>query len=228
MTTLDPFQTKLLAELRAVVTENATTPDAPSAPTASDASRPTPPPWRRPLVAAAPLALVAGAVGVSTTYLAPPAYALEPGADTVKVTINKLEGAQKLQADLADLGIKAVVDYTPAGTLCKPGCFTESTRRANQPVGVEAAGSDGVDTNAITLPRHLLADDETFVLESSWVGDTEWTIMLGIADGPVGECEPIPVSSLPGVPEGGPAGAGDRSHSVQVAPGEPGPPEGPR
>ena len=226
MTNLDPFETKLLAALRTVVTENAAEPEP--APAASDIARRTPPRWRRPLVAAAALAVVAGSVAVSTTVLAPPAYALEPGVDGVKVTINRLAGADKLEADLAALGIRAVVDYTPAGTLCKPGRFAESPRRPSKPISVETSGNSGQHTHAITLPRNLLAANETFVLESSWAGDTEWAITLGIAQGTVGACEPVPVSSLPGPPAGGAAGTGGESHAVQVAPGEPGPPDRPK
>lgn len=154
MTQLDSFETKLLAELRTVVAENAATP----LPTAG------PPRWRRPLIAVAATGLAAA-------------------------TINRLEGAERLEADLARLGIIAHVDYTPAGTLCRPGRYVES-RGVPGPGALEVSTAAGRSQSTLTLPKDALRAGETFVIESAWADDDTWLVGLGIAAGEVAECVP--------------------------------------
>jgi hypothetical protein len=123
------FEERLLARLKAVVTERGAAEPGP----ATTASGPAGPKWRRParlaLGAVAALAVAALVLVFSSGGDNPSkAFAVEPqkgGGVTIKVY--DLEDASGLENALKDAGIKAQVTWLPAGTTCRQSRFKPST-----------------------------------------------------------------------------------------------------
>ena len=180
-TELDSFETKLLAELRSEI--------ATRAPQRRSGRR-----WLA--VAAAAAAVGLTSAGVLLTTNATPAYALTPHADgSVTVTVNRLEGADALEAALAREGITADVTYTEPGTMCAPGRYTEAT----PPDSWMQVVSDLNGSQSITVPASVAGSGLTLVLESSWQGSGQqetWVLGVGYASGAVGTCEQLPAEQV--------------------------------
>jgi hypothetical protein len=186
---LDPFQTALLTQLRDVVTERA----AAGVPTREvpGAGAPRPKPVGRARrsrtvrwVAASVACLAAAGVGVATLG-APAAYAIsEDGAGDVTVTINRLEGADALERDLAAYGVAADVTYTPPGKTCAEGRYTDVGGPGFRMSGQSTIGG----ASSITIPKDAIKPGQTLVLESMWPDANSWAMRTGVAQGPVGEC----------------------------------------
>ena len=155
-TLLDPFESRLLAELRREVVT-------------SPAAQPPPRRGRRVLVAAAAVAATA-AVGV---VLVPglgssAAYSVQEGnAGEVVVEINRPEDSTGLERALAEHGIAADVTYLPDLQSCAPGRFTEVDREVGMLVQI------GQEIVKVTLPPGAVRDGETFVMELSVEAMTE-------------------------------------------------------
>jgi hypothetical protein len=176
-TTLDPFETALLARLRDVVAEGAAEPVA-----ARRRRRTT----LRLLAAAAGLAV--GAVAVPG-LLANPAYSVSEGNDgRVKVSVHRLDDAAGLREALAAYGIRADVTFLADGLECAPGRYVPVERRG-------MLVSVGSDRFSVTLAPGTVRDGETFVIAASVVplgnGVRAW-VDFGVTSGPVTACREVP------------------------------------
>ena len=164
-------------------------------------------PRRRPLLAAAAATVgtiaVAGALWLSAS---PAAYAVS-AADNgdVTVTVTRLEDTEGLTAALAAHGIRAAVDYLPAGKTCAPGRYLEAHPSGQFQVGIGARG--GQPGFSISVPKAGWDPSWTLVLSHS--GDlTAMTGSVGVATGAVAPCQqvdgpPFPDGGGDQVPSGG-------------------------
>lgn len=191
---LDPFQTRLLAELRDVVAERATRPGTePGAPGVRQRRR-----RPSPIAVAAGLAVptLAATAALLTLDGGSPAYAVIPQADgAVSVTVSRLEDAEALEQALSREGVRADVSYTRPGMLCAPGRYAQ----APFPPGSMSVGTDQSGGMTFVVPAGLTDDATTLVIESSWDSaddDATWSLGVGLADGAVGACEEQPVAEV--------------------------------
>jgi hypothetical protein len=135
------------------------------------------------------------------------AYAVTKNADgTVTVEIDSLQDAAGLQAKLQAAGVKAVVEYLPAGKMCKRPWFT--------PAGAGAAGgmresevgrtSDGV--TRFTISGDLPTDNTLVITTQTGPGGLR---ALGIAfvQGDVPACQVVDAPAGSGPLGGPPPGA---------------------
>lgn len=195
---LDSFETRLLAELRREAADHASA--------ATQAPRRT---RRRPLAVAAGVAATAvvGVLlvpGLGTT----PAYSVSEGnAGEVEVEISRPEDAAGLERALEERGIAADITYLPGLATCAAGRFAEVERQ------VEMSLSIGEDLVRVTIPPGAVRDGETFVMvlsvesmtpdELSEVSErdgqqvldgTHSSVSAEVASGPVGPCEAVPAA----------------------------------
>ncbi|GLY18880.1 hypothetical protein Kisp01_58940 [Kineosporia sp. NBRC 101677] len=175
-TELDAFEERLLAELKTVA----------SGPTSIDPALPArrrePRRWLLPAAAAAAAVAVASAVVVARPT---PAYAVSGGNGAeVKVKVNRLEGADALEAALRERGIPADITYLPTDRACRPGRYTE-VRTPGLTLEVRA------DLFEVTIPAGAVGEGNTFVLSAA-VTPMEHglraTVDFAVAQGPVAEC----------------------------------------
>jgi hypothetical protein len=146
-------------------------------------------------VAAATAACVVWVPGLGTT----PAYSVIGNADHVRVTVNRMEDAEGLEAALREKGIDAVVHYEPDGGQCeRPG----TTPVADRP-GIDLA--IGTDMFRIDLNPGTVRDGETLVIDGSMVEfpDEPWRdgqritgkfrswVDARVVTGPVTPCVPV-------------------------------------
>lgn len=189
-TQLDPFEARVLAELRRHVSERRDVPTR----------RRTTAWWVAGLAAAATVA-VAGVVlvpGLGSTT----AYSVQEGnSGEIEVEINRPEDATGLEQALEGHGIAADITYLPDMQTCAPGRYTEVER--SLPGMSTAVGSGGI---IVTLPPGTVREGETFVL--AWSVEaladhtlpdgtrathgTHASVEFGVAAGPVAPCEPVP------------------------------------
>ncbi|TDC93934.1 hypothetical protein [Actinomadura sp. 7K507] len=116
------------------------------------------------------------------------AYAItEKGDGTIQITINEAKDPKKLQADLRDRGLNAVVDYIPMGKRCHPQPRSLNFLPREQAPLVApstSAGSFRIDPRAVK-------PGQTAVLEFS-IGDAKGTKVAGIwgrvSAAPVADC----------------------------------------
>ena len=214
--TPDTFEDRLLAELGEIVAAR----PAPAVGAAPRASR-----RPRLLVGAAATgaAAAAAALIIGSGDRAAPAFAVERAADgSVTVEINSLRDADGLERKLRAAGIPAVVDYTPAGKVCREPRGRLATEPARHTLGVRV----GPDSSAkFTIPRSDLRQGETVVIASS-LGDGVTSLSTEIVEGPVAPCELVDAPPLPAAtgsgssPEMGlSSGAGNEdSPSTRAAP----------
>ncbi|MFI7704474.1 hypothetical protein [Nonomuraea sp. NPDC049480] len=160
--------------------------------------------------AVAGVAAAATAVVVLTGVGGSPAYAVTKGADgAVSVRINSFTDPEGLEADLADAGIKAVVDYLPEGQTCKT-----PRGRSGGGNGLFSAGiaGDGTGSGGITftIEKGQIPADETLVLavSKSKAGEDKppFGMSLEVVKGAVADCEAIP---MPQPPSGRGGGGGE-------------------
>ncbi|WP_224276615.1 hypothetical protein [Nocardioides lacusdianchii] len=187
---LDPFEDRLLAELRQAVT-------------AAPARRRT----RRPIAVAAAVAASAlvGVVlvpGLGTT----PAYSVQEGnAGEIVVEVNRPEDAAGLEQALGERGVAADITYLPDLQECASGRFTEVDREVGLSLSI------GEDLVRVTLPPGAVRDGETFVMvlsveamtqdelaevaerdDQRVVEGTSSSVSAEVASGPVRQCQPVP------------------------------------
>ncbi|RYC12902.1 hypothetical protein [Nocardioides zhouii] len=191
-TQLDPFETRLLSELRQEVV-------------ASTASAPRR--TRRSLAVAAGVAATAlvGALlvpGLGST----PAYSVQEGnAGEIEVEIHRPEDAAGLERALAEHGITANVTYLPGRSTCADGRYQPVDRR------VDLRLSIGQELVRVTLPPGSVGDGETFVMAWSVdaltsadldemptedrvtnLGGFASSVVADVTTGPIAACEVIP------------------------------------
>ncbi len=176
---LDPFETALLGELRAVVADRAAVPQA-----RRSVRRP-----RRLLLAAAAVAV--GTAVVAPALTAEPAFSVQEGNDgEIRVEVNRIEDAAGLEDSLRRFGIASDITYVPGGGRCADrGLADRSVTRSGLTVGV------GERTFQLTLPPGAVRDGETLVV---WVSGRPipdgfaGSVEAGVVTGPVPPCVVVP------------------------------------
>jgi hypothetical protein len=142
-TRLDPFESRLLAELRQQVA-------------AAPARRRT----RRPLAVAAAVAASA-VVGVVLVPVlgTTPAYSVQEGnGGEIVVEVNRPEDAAGLEQALEERGVAADITYLSDLQECASGRFAEVDREVGLSLSI------GEDLVRVTLPPGAVRDGETFVM----------------------------------------------------------------
>ncbi|RVX44743.1 hypothetical protein EDD27_7489 [Nonomuraea polychroma] len=152
-------------------------------------------------VAAAATAVVVVMTGIAGS----PAYAVTKGTDgTVDVQISAFTDPEGLEAELADAGVKSVVDYLPAGQTCKEPRGEQGSVSGPFSVSVGSKGS-GV---SFKIEKGKVPAGETLVLAVSKSKDGDdkppMGVSLTVVKGAVSDCEP---TSMP-VPPAGDGGDG--------------------
>ena len=177
---LDTFETALLDELQVFVRE--TVADAPAHRTSVRS------PWWRRRRWQASVAAVAASTLATALLLPTPAFAVTGRNDgQVKVRVNRLEGAERLEQALQKRGIAADITYLPANKQCAPERYAEvRTPGLSLTVGTERF--------EVVIPPGAVGDDDTFVLSAAVepLPDGLRTVVdFGIAHGPVGSCRVV-------------------------------------
>ncbi|MDX6256235.1 MAG: hypothetical protein QOJ11_2569 [Frankiales bacterium] len=196
-TTEDRFEERLLFALRTVVDAN---------PTPVHSLRPSPRSMRRPVLVGG--AVAGAAVTASSLLIAggsSAAYAVDAHSDgSVTVTIESFRDAAGLQSKLGAAGIKAVVDYLPAGKACKQPRYQPASAGAQQSsLKVDTVKGGGA---TFTIGNGQIPAGDTLVIETSG-GQDYSSIGLGVATGAVAPCQAVD-SPVPVPPTGGDSGPG--------------------
>lgn len=193
---LDSFERALLTELRGIVEARAAQ--------AAPATRGGRGRW---LLAPAGIAAVAVAAVVWTFGMAPePAYAVTvDGQGEVHVRVHRLDDAAGLERALEAQGISADVQYLPENTECAPGRYVDAAPR---PGDFTFAAGDGYGYS-VDLDPGVVRGNETLVIAASRItatGDPDgdgvsdmggaW-VSVGVAQGPVAPCAPVPRQEQP-------------------------------
>jgi hypothetical protein len=192
------YEERLLRELRSLV----------AAPPVEQGQRR--PLWRgRRLVLAGGLAAVlAGAASAGVFFLsagAQPAYAVTKNADgTVTVEIDSLSDAAGLQAKLRAAGVNAVVEYLPAGKICKQPWFTPADARAAGGMHGSEVGRTSDGATRFTISGNQLADT-TLVITTQTGPGGERALGIAHAQGAVPPCEVVDAPAGSGALGGPPA-----------------------
>nr|WP_055502200.1 hypothetical protein [Nonomuraea pusilla] len=166
-------------------------------------------------------AVVAGAAAVTAGFTVfgggvTTAYAVSERADgSVRVQINAFRDPGELEAELARAGIKAEIDYLPAGKGCRPSRGEPAVADGQLKVG---RGEDGKGI-AFDLGKGQVGPGETLVLAVSVdpAGEDRPPVALSmqVVRGPVAPCEetPLPLPDEgPGRPETGHRQGDDTRH----------------
>jgi hypothetical protein len=190
------YEDRLLAELRALVEQNAAT-----APPPRGVRR------RRPRLV---VAGVAGGACAATALIAfaggddgSTAYAVDRRDDgSVTVEIKALADAAGLERELRAAGVPAEVDYLPLGQMCREGRFKPAAPGGRSSGGM-AERADG--SVSFTISAGQLQRGQTLVITSSGGRAQGVTsVAMAVAQGAVAPCEPV---KAPGLPDPEPSGA---------------------
>jgi hypothetical protein len=139
------------------------------------------------------LAAAVGLPVVRDEPAASSAYAIERNDDaTVRVTIERFEDADGLEAAIKGYGIRAEVDYLPSGKVCRQPRYAVAAT-ADQRAAVGVVGGSG---HSILLRPGDFDADETLVIVHSGGGDfpsggTVRGVQQLVARGRVASCVPI-------------------------------------
>ncbi|GAA4234141.1 hypothetical protein FHR32_002787 [Streptosporangium album] len=165
-------------------------------------------PNRRLLGLSAVVAGAAAAVTVAFTLFGgagTPAYAVDKGADgSVGVQINEFRDPDELEAKLGAAGIKAVVDYLPAGQTCQQSRGEHAATGGQMQIGV---GRDGKGI-AFTIGKGQIGSDQTLVLaisiDRAGVDKPPVATSLQVVKGSVAPCETtaLPIPTDPSTNDG--------------------------
>ena len=130
------------------------------------------------------------------------AYAVTKNANgTVTVEIDSLTDAAGLQAKLRDAGVSAVVEYLPAGKMCKQPWFTPAGHAARGVMSQSSVGrtNGGSTSFTITTPP---ADVTVVISTQTGPGDAR-ALGIAYAQGDVPACQVVDAPAGSG-PLGGP------------------------
>ncbi|MGP3957465.1 hypothetical protein ACTWPT_15810 [Nonomuraea sp. 3N208] len=150
--------------------------------------------------AVAGVAAAATAVVVMTGIAGSPAYAVTKATDgSVDVHISAFTDPEGLEAELADAGVTAVVDYLPEGQTCKEPRGERGS--VSGPFAV-SMGSEGAGIS-FKIEKGKVPAGETLVLavSKSKAGDDKppFGMSVTVVKGTVTDCEP---TSMPVPPAG--------------------------
>ncbi|UBU12374.1 hypothetical protein [Nonomuraea gerenzanensis] len=152
--------------------------------------------------AVAGVAAAATAVVAATGVLGGPAYAVTRDADGgVSVRIHAFTDPGGLEAELAEAGVRAVVDYLPQGQTCKRPRGTHGGGSGEFAAGI---GRDG-DGIGFEIEKGQVPEGSTLVLTVSKSEDGDdrppFATTLEIVEGAVADCEPVSMP-VPGEGDG--------------------------
>jgi hypothetical protein len=189
---LGTFEEHLLAQLKNVVAARATQPAVPAP------ARPVRGPRRR-LVLAGGAAIAAAAIaGASAVALrTSPAYAVERDRDgSIRVSVYDYRDPGGLQRRIEAFGVKAAVDYVPAGMTCQEtrADFVPADRMPLEMVDWAPLGSK--DHYFKVFPQYI-GPDQTFVYTVQ-LSRHQQRVAIRLANGPVAPCTPVPGDVVPG------------------------------
>ncbi|GAA0933863.1 hypothetical protein GCM10009560_40440 [Nonomuraea longicatena] len=160
--------------------------------------------------AVAGIAAAAAAVAVPLlTGGASPAYAVTKGADgAITVQVHEFRDADKLEADLRELGVKADVSYLPGGKWCGPdrGKMVAGFGRGDSSDDALATVKGGVRINPAKVGAGNTVVMEFAEAKAGEKPSVLWQIGARVIAGPVAECKVIddPSWNDVGGPEGQP------------------------
>jgi len=189
---LGTFEEHLLAQLKNVVAARATRPAVPAP--ARGVLGP-----RRRLVLAAGAAVAVAAVAGAAVFgpQTSPAYAVQRDRDgSIRVSVYDYRDPGGLQQRIEAFGVRAAVDYVPAGMTCQEtrADFVPADR---MPLGlVDWAPLGGKDHYFKVFPQYIAAG-QTFVYTVQ-VSRHEQRVAIRLANGPVAPCTPVPGDVVPG------------------------------
>ncbi|MBN6056135.1 hypothetical protein JYK22_29680, partial [Nonomuraea sp. RK-328] len=158
----------------------------------------------RPAVLAPVLGLAAAAAVAVPLFVGggSPAYAVTDNPDgTVRIQINEVRDADKLEADLRAKGMNVVVDYVPQGKKCSP------QPRAARFLPEEEAPLDVLPTGqehdaVFVIDPRVIKDGQTGVLEVSVFEAPDGpavvtTLSARVAEGAVADCTLVDATEPP-------------------------------
>ncbi|GAA4181981.1 hypothetical protein GCM10022252_07170 [Streptosporangium oxazolinicum] len=160
----------------------------------------------RPALLAPLLAVAAVAVAAPLALGGGAAYAVSKNDDgTIFITINEAKDPKRLQADLRDMGLNAVVDYIPRGKKCSPQPRSQSFL-SKEEVPLTVWPGPETQESGFTIDPRAVGDGQVAVLEFS-VSEQPHLAVAGIwarvSDGPVADCVLVDSTEAPlGPPEG--------------------------
>jgi hypothetical protein len=183
MGTPDTFEERLLGELKDVVA---------SAPPAARKSHLV---W---ISAAAAAVLVAS--GITYAAFKPsPAYAVERDPDgSVRVSIHDYRDPEGLQRRLAAFGVRAAVNYLPAGMACREP-RADYVPPDEMPLALVDWSTLGTEQHSFKVFPQYIGVDQTFVYTVQ-VAKHSQRFAIRLANGPVAPCTPVPGDVAPNAP----------------------------
>ncbi|MBE7324794.1 hypothetical protein IEQ44_09020 [Nocardioides sp. Y6] len=174
--TLDRFETALLEELKTEVARNA-------------AAVPAPPRRRRRVLGFSLGGVVAAgvtALGVST-LMPNPAFSVTEHNGELTVKVNRLEGAENLERELAEHGVTADITFLAPGMRCQGGRYVAAEDVRGTQISI------GGEDFQVKLDSGAVRNDQTFVLWASvqqYENGNRSSVEFDVAEGAVVPCEP--------------------------------------
>lgn len=172
---LDSFESALLADLKKQVASN-------------PAAAPTPARRHgRTVLGVSVGGVVAAGVaafGISS-LTASPAWSVSESNGELTVKVNRLEGAENLERELAAHGVKADITFLPPGMKCQDDRYVEAPDRRGMQIAV------GGERFEVKLDAGAVGNDQTFVFWASvqqYENGHRASTDFGIADGRVAPC----------------------------------------
>ena len=191
------FEERLLVELQKVVT-------------AEPAERGRRLPRRRLALAGGLAALLAAGAVAGVLFFSAgtqAAYAVTKNADgSVTVEIDSLSDAAGLQAKLQAAGVDAVVEYLPAGKMCKQPWFTPAGAAAAGGMHESSVGRTRDGANSFTISGDEPAGSTLVITTQTGPGGAQ-ALGIGWAQGAVPPCQVVDAPAGSG-PLGGPPADG--------------------
>ena len=190
------FEERLLGELRTLVAER---------PVERGQRSPL---WLRPrLVLVGGLAAMLAAAAAAGVFFfsagTQAAYAVTKNADgTVTVEIDSLTDAAGLEAKLQADGVNAVVEYLPAGKMCRRPWFTPAGRDAGGGMQQSSVGRTGDGSTRFTISGDRPAGTKLVITTQTGPGN-ETALGIANAQGDVPPCQVVDAPAGAG-PLGGP------------------------
>lgn len=143
--------------------------------------------------------MLAGA-GVAYAVLRPsPAYAVERDPDgSVRVYIHDYRDPEGLQRRLATFGIRAAVNYLPAGTACREP-RADYVPPEQMPRALVDWSTLGTEQHFFKLYPQYIGPGQTLVYTVE-VAEHGQRAAIRLANGPVAPCTPVPGDVAPNAP----------------------------